>query len=90
LNEKIFIYNKSCRKRTQNKRKIDTKLRFSHNMYRNKYISRKQKSISSTNQSIDRNVDQFFTKDMIIKSEHLLKTVKQPNHSIYDNLNSFY
>jgi hypothetical protein len=33
LNEKSFIYNKSCRKRTQNKRKIDTKLRFSHNMY---------------------------------------------------------
>ncbi len=33
LNEKSFIYNKSFRKRTQNKRKIDTKLRFSHNMY---------------------------------------------------------
>ncbi len=38
----------------------------------------KQKSISSKNPLIDRNVDQFFTKDMIIKSEHLLKTVKQP------------
>jgi len=85
LNEKSFIYNKSCRKRTRNKRKIDTKLRFSHKLYRNKYISeklsqkrRKQKSISSKNPSIDRNVDQFFTKDMIIKSEDLLKTVKQP------------
>jgi hypothetical protein len=69
LNEKSFIFNKSCRKRTLNKRKFDIKL---------PQKKTKQKNISSTNQSIDRNVDQFFTKDMIIKSEDLLKTVKQP------------